>query len=1211
MPTLPTTLVVRHIPNTDPPQFTVERLSDGKASPPVSVPPPNSVPVKDRPNDPLTGELRWYLEEFLSYPFPPETDHADRVQQAMQAWGQQAFTALFTHPHARRCYEKAVEGGFANLTLRVVSDSPIILGWPWEALHDPETGRLAHHCEIERRIDDVRGPPALGELPRDRVNVLLVIARPYEGDVKYRSIARPVVELARKQNLPVSVHVLRPPTFGQLREHLRTHPNHYHILHFDGHGAYRPGAPVPGGGNVLLKAREGRLVFEKEDGTADPIEAGRLTELLREHAVPVVVLNACQSAAVDEHAADPFASVAAALLKAGMRSVVAMAYALYVSGAQQFLPAFYGRLFETGSLAGAVRAGRQQMLQLPERVCSRGTYPLEDWVVPVVYQQDPLDFSFVTQAAAPQPAESRLPDEARDERNPYGFIGRDGALLALERALHRAPAGVVVTGLGGVGKTTLARGFLKWLEQTNGLGVGAVWFDFRTIHAAEYVLNRLGEALFNKPEFATLPVAKKLDILAEACKQTRLLIVWDNFESAKGIPGTAVAAILSSADAQLLKDLLARLRGGQTRVLITSRSPEEWLGPTNIGKPIALGGLDGEERWEFANTIVRDLGLKLDRKDPALSKLMDSLKGHPLAMRVVLSKLQTMTAEQLTTGLRANFTQLLATTSDETEAMLFATLRVATDALPEEWKPLLIPLGLHEGYAATDVLEVMAETGDATVTRAMIDSCFAALENAGLVRVVTLGNYELHPLLTSYLRSAQAAQPSTVRETWTRAFVGIMGHLAYQLAPLRLHEQRIPFLLHEASFHTARAMAEHLGMNKDYGALTQSLAVYAEHTHNYPLAQIFYDQLQAHYEKIGNEEGRSVSLHQLGIIAHLRRDFALAEQLYRKSLEIVERLGDERGAAANYHQLGMVARERRDLAAAEQWYRKALEVFERLKIDHDAAKTYHQLGMVAEDRQDFAAAEQSYHKSLEIEERLGDDHGAGAYYQLGNVALRGNDLTAAEQCYGKSLKIAERLGIEHGTAMIYHQLGIVALKRWDLALAEQWYRKSLDIDERLGDEHGAAKTYYQLGRVAQVRRDMALAEQWYRKSLDIKERQGNERGAADTYHQLGIVAEERQDFEAAWSMFLKAQALFERFEDPHNSEMVLESLVRTIRNAPLDLRLKWFRALGQQAGLPEDLIRQIESLASAPGQGWATPDLLGDLIRQIIESLAFAPPTGS
>lgn len=52
-----------------------------------------------------------------------------------------------------------------------------------------------------------------------------------------------------------------------------------------------------------------------------------------------------------------------------------------------FLPAFYRRLFEAGSVAEAVRAGRQEMLAHKERVCARGRYPLEDWLLPVLYRR--------------------------------------------------------------------------------------------------------------------------------------------------------------------------------------------------------------------------------------------------------------------------------------------------------------------------------------------------------------------------------------------------------------------------------------------------------------------------------------------------------------------------------------------------------------------------------------------------------------------------------------------------------------------------------------------------------------------------------------------------------------------------------------------------------------------------------------------------------
>jgi tetratricopeptide (TPR) repeat protein len=1123
-----TSLVVRHLPDTDPPQFQVQRLPDGKTGPPAVLPSPLGFPVAGRPDSHLLRELQWYLEVFLDYPFDPETDHAQRVQQALRAWGEQAFTALFGSREAGRLFDAATEDDYARLHLQVASDEPAVLAWPWEALYDPDAGRLAPACQIERRLNELRDPPKLPKkLPRDRVHILLVIARPFPGDVRFRSIARPLVELTARLGLPADIHVLRPPTFDQLREHLRQHPGHYHLLHFDGHGAYGPAAGAPAHANPhQLQGAEGRLIFETAQGKPDPVEAERLSELLREHAVPAVVLNACQSAMLDQRADDPFASVAAALLRAGMRGVVAMAYSLYVSGAQQFLPAFYRRLFDSGSLAQAVRAGRQEMRAHPGRVCARGTFPLDDWLVPVLYQQEAFDFAFTRKAKATPKRQSRLPAEARDERNPYRFVGRDGPLLALERALHRQPAGILVSGLGGVGKTTLVRGFLEWLEQTGGLGDGVCWLGFADVRSAEYVCNRLGEALFG-PNFGALALGQKFEALVAVCHRQRLLLVWDNFESARGIAGTAVSAHLSEADSGLLRDLLVRLRGGPTKVLLTSRSTEDWLGPSNR-YVLPLGGLDGEERWEFANAILSDLGKPADRADKELVPLMRLLNGHPLAMRVILPRLEKRTAAELTAALQGNFEALKLDTADEAEARLFATLQVAVQALPAAWQPLLVPLALHEGFVDGDYLEAMAQQVDAGWARSALDGCLQALVSAGLLRDLGQAVFEMHPALTGFLRwvGGQAAG-EPLREGWTRAFVDVMGRVADGLAPRPLHEQRAGFFWHGANFRSAREAAQRAHLDQPYAELTQALAAYAQNTRDSQSAVQLFQEYADHSHRLGKEKLEAGALHQLGMIAAERRDFDAAEQLYRKSLAIKEKHGDEPYAASSYHQLGSIAEERRDFDAAEQWYRKALAIQEKHGNEPGAASTYHQLGRIAEERRDF---------------------------------------DAAEQWYRKSLAISERLDIEQYAASTYHQLGRIAEERRDFDAAEQWYRKSLALSEKHGNEHGAAITYHQLGSIAEERRDFDAAEQWYRKALAIDEKHGNEHGAASTYGALGLLARRQGRVEEAGRWLLKAWAGFVRTNDAHQSQAAADAFRALHTAASADDRAK-LRALAEAAGL--------------------------------------------
>ncbi len=547
----------------------------------------------------------------------------------------------------------------------------------------------------------------------------------------------------------------------------------------------------------------------------------------------------------------------------------------------------------------------------------------------------------------------------------------------------------------------------------------------------------------------------KLDALAKVFRENRFLIVWDNFEVVRGIPGTAVAATLSGEDQALLKTFLAKLRGGQTKVIITSRSDEAWLENTNRYE-ISLGGLQGEERWDYCEVILRDLGLTIDRKDADLVTLMDLLGGHPLAMRVILPRLAKLKAAALIQALQSNLTAL-GPSGDPAQDKLFATLRFAEQSLPDDLRPLLVPLALHERFVVASYLEIMAKQVDPSWTRAPIDRFLGALAVAGLLHDRGQGIFEMHPALTGFLRATRPPGASDEPgERWSRAFVGLTGTLADQLAPRELHEQRGQFFLHGANFHVALGEAERLKMDFDSRALIQSLAAHAQNTRNFQEAAHLFERLATSWKNHGGAEGEASAYHQLGNIAREQRDFAGAEQWYRKALAIFEKQGDEHHAAGTYHNLGINAQEQRDFTGAEQWYRKAMAIFEKQGDEHGAAITYHQLGTIAAEQRDFAGAEQWYRKSLAIEEKQGDEHGA---------------------------------------AITYHQLGRIAEEQRDFASAEQWYRKAMAIEEKQGDEHGAASTYHQLGMIVQEQRDFASAEQWYRKALAICIKYG------DKYHE--------------------------------------------------------------------------------------------------------------
>jgi tetratricopeptide (TPR) repeat protein len=1125
-------LTIHHILDSEPPKFRLRPEQDGKTTDPVEIPSPylRQVGGGDRS---LMDELRWYLENFLEYPFDPWTDRADRTLEELEAWGREAFEVLFGGGDGQVCLDRARRDG--EVRIAVATDDPQVLSWPWEGLRDPQRSWVVQEHTVTRRLTDVADPPPPSDVPDDRVNVLLVTARPFEQDIPYRSTGRPLVEQVEEKHLPASITLLRRPTVKSLKKHLDEHPTHYHVLHFDGHGGYLRHGGAVSEESPSSSGAQGYLAFESRDDLGpDWVPANHVSQLLRDHQIPTVVLDACQSGMVDDAADDAFASVGASLLRAGVRSVVAMSHSVMVSGAQEFIPPFYRCLFATGSLVEAARAGRREMLAHPERVSPRGRFPLQDWLVPVVYTQDEVSFDFVADAAPPtDDAPDLLPPE--ETKSPFGFVGRDRELLQLERAMQRNPPGILFHGLGGIGKTTLVWGFLRWLADTGGLTHEPFWFTFSQIQSAEYVLNRIGER-FGGEEFATLDTDEKLDKLLETLDEAPCVLVWDNFESVAAMDEEAGEALLSERDRETLRTFFCRLRGTGTKVLITSRNKEEWLGGPEHVQRHALGGLRGEERWRFCEWVVADLpGVTLDREDDALKELMKTLRGHPLAMRVVLPQLADHSPGELEEVVRHNLSAL-DTTDSEARDRLYATLGLVEEVLDEKLQELLIPLRLHERFVAANQLEAMADGAESPLTRDQIDRGLWVLSDIGLLRDAEENAlYAIHPALTGYLRAQEhGLAPDEREEAWTRAFVRAMAKYADHFAPKPLHEQRSFLSSHRSNVSYATRLADEHEWKEEEWILTKFLMSSAFNLSLFKVAERRGKQNLEIRDQLDEAPADDKIYRQLGRIAQERRDLDKAEEWYRKSINFKKRLGDECEVAKTYHNLGKVAQERRDLDGAEEWYREALEVFEQLGNPRFLAMTYNQLGITAQERRELEKAKEWYYKSLEIKEELGSEHLVmSTYHNLGILAEQRGDLEEAEDFYNKSLKLKVRLGNERSLAKTYHQLGKVAKDRGDLEGAADWLKKSLEIKERIGDKPGIMRTYHQFGILERKRGNSRDAENWHSKSLRIKQNLGDKLGTAKTYLELGGIEKGRDNLEEAEKWYNRALNLFENMDDQY------------------------------------------------------------------------------
>ena len=915
----------------------------------------------------------------------------------------------------------------------------------------------------------------------------------------------------------------------------------------------------------------------------------------------------------DGHPESLYSSVGNQLLKAGVRGVVAMSYLVYVQTAVRFVARLYQGLVNGEELSRAVTWAREELRAHPGRSSPVGEVSLRDWVVPVLFQAAPAR---LMPAAPERPLVQLSPELLQEdlaqagteigcpEPPLYGFTGGDSTILKLEQAFQRETI-VLLQGMAGVGKTETAVGFARWLAQTGALGGPIFFFSFEQHLPLSQVCDQVGmafNALISKSlntEWRLLQPKQRREVALKLLRQVPCLLIWDNIGPVAGFPKGAGSA-WQPEELEELRAFLSALRGGASRVLLTSRRDERWLG--KIYQVIELGGLKLVEAQELADKVLGRAGINAaqTRALPQYNDLLRYLGGNPLAIQVILPELERRLPEELLKALKSGAISLGEDDPAQGRShSLRASLSYRLDAIEPQLRQRMSVLALFQGFVDANVLASICQVDGAPPDLVGLerDAWLPILDSAaevGLLRNAGAGYYITHPALPWFFREPlQGAFPEHV-DWLQRAFVAVYGKIADHLSQLFYKKAELAIHLLKAEENNLRQalllarsctdwesvqgilyglnplitlqgrwaewadILDHLqkdttlavgtplaGCESLWASIQGYRAEQALYQSDLTKANEIYNRLLKQFQQEGDEPNQATVLHQLGLIAQERRKFSDAEVWYRRSLEIRERIGNERGMASTLHQLGIIAQDRRKFEEAEGWYRPSLEIAERIGDERGQASTLHQLGMIAQERRRFDEAEGQYRHSLEIEERIGDERDqASTLHQLGMVAQERRKLDEAEDWYRRSLEIAERIGDEQDQACTLHQLGMIAQERGRFGEAEGWYRRSLEIEERIGDERRQASTLHQLGTIAQEYRKFDEARDRYQKSLEIKKRIGHERGQAATLHQMGAIAEEQGNIPEAERLYNQAEAIFARIADPYNLSIAQQSLKR-------------------------------------------------------------------
>lgn len=1107
-------------------------------------------------------ELRWYLEEYYRWPAGLFQERADRVEAELPRWGQMLYEAALDHKAAQEpllAWRQVAELHERRFSVLVEHDLPdgaskddqaaaneaasALLTLPWELLRD-QFGWLfqgANAVRVRRTLPNRRA--AREAKPKLPIRILLVSPRPEDklaGYIDHRISALPLIAAANELGELAELTLLEPPTFPALQDALRRAAaanQPFDVIHFDGHGVYNR---EQGLGKLCFEKPEDSHLL-KERGT-QLINAETLAAPLRDHRIPLVFLEACQSAQAE---ADPTASVAARLLTEGVTSVVAMSHSVLVETARRFVTAFYRELAAGARVGRAMLAG-QQALHADDfrlRIAGAGELRLQDWFVPVLYQEE-HDLQLVTKL--PGKAVREIQARVRQyqlgdvpEPPPHSFIGRSRELLLLERMLSNANADstlgsartqgyAVIRGRGGEGKTTLAAELARWLVLSQRYAQAA-FVSLEQISDARGVLDALGRQLlpsYSVAEYKDLTAA--LQPVAQALRDRRTVIVIDNVESVlpgvgttgdTGSTGKAVteASRLAEPDDTntqetprvprgssqeifaLCRDLLAVT--AQTRMLFTTR---EWL-PAPFDHPqarVTLGALGQEDAVELVSHVLRTHGLDL-KHDAAgntpqeITELVAAAGGHARALTLLARGLASRGARATAAELRTLMARLDEENPGDRENSLYASVELSLRRLPPALREQAKVLAVFHGGANLAVIAMMLEADQVAMQRLA-----AGLVGVGLAEAMDYGHLRLDPALPSLLlaqiEKTDAAELPALTARWAEAMRALTGFLYQQgsqdarlAAQLTLLE--LPNLLAllawaaealppEEVVDLANKLETLLARLGRPQALAQAVSVRTA------AAQRLGAWSHAQFQNASNNIDRLLEQ------GDVQAAYTAAAQLLERCLNagVAAYPGADYDIAMAHFRLGRALKMG---GASEQALTPLREARQRLQSLADAGNTSAARMAAAAiteaadclrdlGRYDEAAA--AYEEGIRRAEELGDHRGAAVGKgNLGWVRLDQKRYAEALERYAEALKSFEALGEPGTVAGIWHQIGMVHQKAGQFAQAEQAYRQSLANWVQQKNRAKEAASLTQLGNLYGAMGRLEEATTFYRQAAEI------------------------------------------------------------------------------------------------------------------------------
>jgi tetratricopeptide (TPR) repeat protein len=550
---------------------------------------------------------------------------------------------------------------------------------PWEAIPDPVTGKpLALHplVHLYRRVPGAEPVAIPGPL-----RIVVAIAAPTESGgavLDYERELRTVLSAVRvARHDAADVRVVEYATTGSIRAALAESPAH--VLHLSGHG-------VPG--LLIIEDEEGlSRPTSAEDFIAEAIPPGRMP--------PVISLAACYTDVAAGLESDSFATK---LMRHGASAVVATE----TSVTDRYATALFSRVYQelsqnpTPDVVSAVCDVRrliQRQLTGSEHPRDSQLAGLDEWATVTVLSNTPTNVVFDPQVSGIVQRRKQALLPGLPARSIGDFVGRrdEKRQLAEDLACNQF-AGVVVSGIGGVGKTALAEQLVAAHQPSSLLlavagqkTIDELFAEVLKVIVREEQLRRdlgISTEMLRAAQYAnnsSLPWQDRFAALRTSIfEHIPMLVVLDNFDDNLD----ANRALIDEQFAELLSAWVTD--NGLCRFIFTSRFPFDLPNAAqNRLRRKDIGPLLPAETFKLIWSLPM-----LDRlEDREIERIWRLVGGHPRSLEYLDALLNGGTGAnhaitaQLAEAIAARDDTKAALTSDTLDGALATAVTLVADGI--------------------------------------------------------------------------------------------------------------------------------------------------------------------------------------------------------------------------------------------------------------------------------------------------------------------------------------------------------------------------------------------------------------------------------------------------------------------------------------------------------------------------------------------------